>query len=84
MSAGTAEALGRSQPTYEELKREDKIQFCWTVVSSQPTYEELKPPPDQDLPGLGLGSQPTYEELKLSCSPDSYLEIIVLSLPMRN
>ena len=35
---------GRSQPTYEELKRKPPSFLFARPAGSQPTYEELKPP----------------------------------------
>ena len=58
-------ALGRYQPTYEELKQGksgDPVAYCG---SYQPTYEELKP--IASAPDSGHQHQcyqPTYEELK--------------------
>ena len=55
-----------------------------TLSGSQPTYEELKQHRIGVVKSLRISSQPTYEELKPEEIRVTFLELLVLSLPMRN
>ena len=60
-----------SQPTYEELKPNQKHHIGRLPVGSQPTYEELKRSSGRYPLGIYYRSQPTYEELKQKAAIDA-------------
>ena len=77
-------SLHRIQPTYEELKHQNRLCSVSAHLGIQPTYEELKRSFEDLIDGLEGRIQPTYEELKLLLQASLQLPFFVSSLPMRN